>query len=191
MASQVSITSNALLMLGAQAISAVDEDNDRARLAAGLFPEVRDQLLRSHFWNCAIKRVTLAADSDAPAFDYLYQFTLPSDWLRVCSCGQYGTEIDYRIEGRKLLCDDSTAYLTYVYRNEDCDTWDTMLVHAMTLSMAARMAYAVTQSASLEQVRFAELQQFMKQARACDGQDNPPETMGDFRLLAAWHGGYN
>jgi hypothetical protein len=29
----------------------------------------------------------------------------------------------------------------------------------------------------------------LKQARAVDGQDDPPETLGDFRLLAARHSG--
>ena len=188
MASQISISSNALIMLGAQPISDVNENNDRARIAAALFPEVRDQLLRSHFWNCCTKRVSIAADSDAPAYDYAYQYTLPSDFIRVVVCGEYGMESDHRVEGRKILCDDTPLNLRYIFRNEDVGTWDALLVHAMTLSMAARMAYAITQSASLEQVRFQELQQLLKQARAVDGQDDPPETMGDFRLLAVRSG---
>jgi hypothetical protein len=188
--SQVSICSNALLILGAQPISSMDDANDRARLCNSLWDTTLDNLLRSHLWNCAIKRTSIAADSTAPAYDYSYQYTLPSDFLRLIAVGEYGHEPDHRVEGRKILCDDTPLKLRYVYRNTDVGTWDSMLVQAMTLSMAARMAYAITQSASMEQTRNQELQAHMKQARAIDGQDDPPETMGDMRLLAARYGAY-
>jgi len=77
MATSVSICSNALLRLGAQTIASLSESNDRARLAANLYETVRDSTLRSHPWNCAVKRVVLAPDTDVPAFDFAAQFTLP------------------------------------------------------------------------------------------------------------------
>jgi len=185
MATSVSICSNALLMLGAQPINDLDEDLDRARLAANLYPSVRDDMLRSHPWNCAVKRVVLSPDSTPPAFGYAYQFPLPPDWLRTLSVGDYGAEIDFRIEGRMLMADDSAPKLRYIFRNEVESTWDAMLIHCMTLAMAAGMAYAITQSTSLEQSRIQELQMALKRARAADGQDEPPETFGDNRLLGS------
>jgi len=185
MATAVSICSNALLLLGAQPINSLTENNDRARLCNSLFEVIRDDVLRSHFWNCCIKRVAIAADSTAPAYDYSYQFTLPSDWIRNISVGLYGRECDYRCEGRKILCDESTLYLKYIYKNEDVSTWDSSLVNAMHHAIAARIAYAITQSASLAQAMDQQLSMFMKRARAIDGQDEPPETMGDFPLINA------
>jgi hypothetical protein len=185
MTTSVSIASNALLMLGAQPINDFNEDSDRARLASNLYDPARDLLLRSHPWNCAIKRVVLSPDTDVPAFGYSYQFTLPGDWLRTLSVGDYGAEIDYRIEGRKILADDSVLYLRYIFRNDQESTWDTMLIDAMTKTMSATMAYAITQSTSKEELEFKKLEMALKQARAVDGQEDPPETLGDFRLLAA------
>jgi hypothetical protein len=185
MTTSVSIASNALLMLGAQPINDFNEDSDRARLASNLYEPARDLLLRSHPWNCAIKRVVLSPDTDAPAFGYSYQFTLPGDWLRTLSVGDYGEEIDYRIEGRKILADDAVLYLRYIFRNDQESTWDTMLIDAMTKTMSATMAYAITQSTSKEELEFKKLEMALKQARAVDGQEDPPETLGDFRLLAA------
>lgn len=185
MATSVSICSNALLMLGAQPINDLAEDLDRARLAANLYPSVRDDMLRAHPWNCAVKRVVLSPDSNPPAFGYAYQFPLPSDWLRTLSVGDYGAEIDYRIEGRAVLANDAAPKLRYIFRNEIEATWDAMLIHCMTLAMAARMAYAITQSASLEQGRMQDLEMALKRARAIDGQDDPPETFGDNRLLGS------
>lgn len=189
MTTSVSIASNALLMLGAQPINDFTEDSDRARLASNLYAPARDLLLRSHPWNCAIKRVILSPDAEAPAFGYSYQFTLPGDWLRTLSVGDYGEEIDFRTEGRKLLADDSVLKLRYIFRNDQESTWDTMLIDAMTKTMSATMAYAITQSTSKEELEFKKLEMALKQARAVDGQDDPPETLGDFRLLAARHSG--
>lgn len=188
MATSVSICSNALLMLGAQPINDLAEDLDRARLAANLYPAVRDDMLRAHPWNCAVKRVVLSPDTTPPAYGYSYQFRLPSDWLRTLSVGDYGAESDFRSEGRMLLSDEDVLKLRYIFRNENESSWDAMLVQCMTLAMAARMAYAITQSASLEQVRLQELEMALKRARATDGQDDPPETLGDFRLLGSRHG---
>jgi hypothetical protein len=185
MATSVSICSNALLMLGAQPINDLAEDLDRARLAANLYPSVRDDMLRSHPWNCAVKRVVLSPETRTPPYGYAYQFMLPSDWLRTLSVGDYGAEIDYRIEGRAVLANEAALKLRYIFRNENESTWDAMLVHCMTLAMAARMAYAITQSATLEQVRMQELELALKRARAIDGQDEPPETFGDNRLLGS------
>lgn len=185
MATSVSICSNALLMLGAQTINDLNEGTDRARLAANLYPQVRDEMLRSHPWNCAIKRVVLAPDVEMPPFGYTYQFTLPSDWIRTLSVGDYGEEIDFRSEGRRILADTDTLKLRYVFHNTNEATWDAGFVESMQLAMAARMAYAITQSTSLEDLRVREMEMALKRARAADGQDDPPETLGDFRLLSS------
>lgn len=189
MTTSVSIASNALLMLGANPINDFSEDADRVRLASNIYAQVRDKLLRSHPWNCAIKRVVLSPATEAPAYGYSYQFPLPGDWLRTLSVGEPGEEIDFCTEGQMLLADDSVLKLRYIFRNETESTWDTMLVDVMTQAMSATMAYAITQSTSKEELEFKKLEMALKQARAVDGQDDPPETLGDFRLLAARHSG--
>lgn len=188
-ATDVSICSNALLMLGGQPINDLSEGTDRARLAANLFPAVRNYVLRRHPWNCAVKRVALAPDVTLPAFDWAFQFTLPSDYMRTLSVGEAGCEVDFKIESGKLLCDDNPALLRYVWRNDNPGTWDDMLVWAMTVSMKAAMAYGITASASMANVVDGELAAVLKQARAVDGQDEPPETLGDSPLLRARMGG--
>jgi hypothetical protein len=176
-------------MLGAKPISEFNEANDRTTLAANLFPMVRDDILRSHPWNCAIKRKNLAPMTEAPEFDYSAKFLLPPDWLRTLSVGEYGQEIDYRHEGRTILADASVLPLRYVFRNEDVATWDVMLIDMVTVAMAERMAYPITQSSSLADSMRQRLEMMAKRARAVDGQDDPPEMLGDERLLSARMGG--
>lgn len=188
MATQVSIASNALLLLGAKTINSLDEGTDRASIASNLYASVRDALLRSHPWNCAVKRVILAADVEVPAFDYTAQFTLPSDWLKTISVGIEGYEVDYKHESGKILSGGTSLALRYIFRNEVEATWDAMLVRAMELKMAAEMAYPITASASMADITHNKLLQHMKAARAVDGQDDPPQTLGDFPLLASRSG---
>jgi len=187
MTTGVSICSNALLMLGAQSINSFSDaaDLDRAKLCANLYPVVRNKMLRSHPWNCAVKRLVLAPDATAPAFGYAQQFQLPTDCLRVLEVLEGGCNIDYKVEGRTIQANTSVLQLRYIFRNEDENTWDEALVELMTLAMAARLAYAITQSAALEQSRMQELQQALRVAKAVDGQEEPPETFGDFPLLQA------
>lgn len=183
MASSVSICSNALLMLGDSPINSLSENNDRARLATNLYSSTRDAVLRSHPWNCATKRVVLSPEVAAPAFDYTAQFAIPGDLLRILQVGEHGAEIDYRIEGNRILADTDTLYLAYIYRNESESTWDALLVSVMEHAMAAKMAYAITKSTSQQQLMEAKYADALRLARAVDGQDNPPATFGDFPLL--------
>jgi hypothetical protein len=182
-ATDISICSNALLMTGAKPINDFSENSDRARLVSNLYPMVRDYVIRSHPWKCCTKRDVLSPDVDAPAFDWAYQYTLPADFVKPLSVGEYGAEDEFKIEGRKLLCDSNPLYLRYVFRNTNPGTWDDGLVYAVTMSMKQVIAYPITQSASLEQLVNAELQPLLKQQRAIDGQDQTPDTFGDFRLL--------
>ena len=191
MATGVSICSNALLMLGAQTINDfADQLNlDRAKLCANLYPTVRDDMLRSHPWNCAIKRAVLAPDAVAPAFGYTHSFELPADFMRVLEVGTNGSQIDYLVEGRTIQADTAVLELRYVFRSEVENTWDAHLVKLVTLAMAAALAYPVTQSSALQQSFEQKLEMTLKRARAVDGQEDPPQTLGDERLLRARFGG--
>jgi hypothetical protein len=187
-ATDVSICSNAALMLGAKPINDLNENTDRARLASNLFPAVRNYVLRRHPWNCCVKRVVLSPDLTPPAFDWAFQYTLPEDYLRTLAVGEHGAEAEFSIESGKLMCDENPVRLRYVWRNENPATWDDMLVWGMTVSMKAVMAYGITQSASMEAVVEDALKDVLKQARAVDGQDETPQTFGDSPLLAARYG---
>lgn len=194
MATAVSICSNALIMLGESPISSFDDGAtpgglERARIAQNLWPSVRDSLLRSHPWNCALKRVVLSPETEAPAFGSTHQFALPGDWLRNHEInGVAADQVDYVVEGRRLLMDGATCYLRYIYQNDDPESWDSMLVHCAELAMAVAMAYAITQSDGREDRLRAQLIEELRKARAVDGQDDSPAQFGSFEILGARRG---
>lgn len=180
MTSSVAICSNALLALGAHPINSFDEDTDHARLCSNLYPTVRNKILRAHPWNCAIKRLVLSPVSATPAFGFSFQFALPGDLLRVLSVGEPHDDIPYRIEGNRLLTDVQVVRLRYVFRNEDESTWDAALVDVAEVMMQAKLAYAVTASTSLRDTLTQEANFLLKQAKAVDGQEEPPEELGGY-----------
>lgn len=195
---EVGICSNALLRLGGRPFSsfteadAGDANLDHVRLAANLWPTVRRSVLRAATWNCAIKRVLLSPDAAPPPFGYAYQFQRPTDWLRTLYIGSDECDrLDYRMEGNRFLSNESALPLRYVFDNDNPATWDASLVNAMETAMAQAMCYAVTGSASMRDTLSQELRMVLAQARNVDGQDDPPETLGDVSpLYAARFGGY-
>jgi hypothetical protein len=182
--SAVSICSNALLLLGDKPIDSFDVNNDRTRLVSNLYTSKRDAVLRAHPWNCATKRVVLAPDTEAPAFGWSYQFTLPGNWLRTLSVGDEDEPEPYTQEGRQLLMDTNVCLLRYIWRNEAEASWDALLVAAMTQVMVAALTYPITKSTTKQATEEQIVKAVLKSARAVDGQENPPETLGDFPLLA-------
>lgn len=197
MATEISICSNALLRLGADPINSFDEGDtegsniQRARLASNLWPTVRRKVLRGHIWNCALKRALLSPDATAPAFGYSGRFQKPSDWLRTVSVGRDPADrLDFVSEGNYLLSNEAALPLLYVFDNDNAATYDAALVSALEIEMAAAMCYPVTKSTSLATELQALAADAMQQARAMDGQDDPPQTMGDFPLQAGRFGGW-
>jgi hypothetical protein len=194
-ATDVSICSNALLQLGGLPFSSFTEADPttsnlaQVRAAANLWPSVRAAVLRSHSWNCATKRVVLSPDTTPPVFGWDNRFLMPSDWLKTLQVGEFeDSRVTYRTEGRVFLCNDDAFYLVYVFDNLIAATYDAALVLALEKAMCAALAYPVTKSTSLRDSLLQELQALLAQARAADGQDDPPETLGDFRLLGSRFG---
>lgn len=190
MTSSVTICSNALVRLGDNPISSLQDATKAARACSNLYPAVRDAILREHPWNCARKRVILAPLVDAPAFDYPYQFQLPSDWLRTIQVGQRDGSISYTQEGRLILSYVQSLPLVYIFDNTVEQTWDSELVGVMIAAMTAVLAYPITQSAAMMTAKEQLFANVMKTAKAVNGQDNQDETLGDFPLLMSRLHGY-
>lgn len=175
--SAIQICSNALLLLGQGSINTFDED--ATGLCSNLWPTVRQATLRMGTWSCARKRVNLAPLITAPAFDWAYAFLLPSDLVRVVSVGNRPDAFEYEIENGQILSDEPAIALRYVYDNENIPSWDAILTEAMTLHMAALMAYPITRSKSVQESMVGLLDGVLKLARGVNSQEAPIDRIGD------------
>ena len=68
MSSVVQICNIALSNIGEQRITALTDNNERARLCNLRYDDVRDAVLRSYPFKVAVQRVELALSADAPAW---------------------------------------------------------------------------------------------------------------------------
>lgn len=185
MASVVEICNSALNMLGANNITALTEDSKNARLLNQRYESVRDSVFRSHTWNCLIKRVELAADSDTPTHEYSYQYTLPADCIRVLKVGGHhngsSSDLDsgqkFKIEGRKLLTDETTIYLIYIFKNTDPNEYDTLLIETIAARLASELCYAITASTSLAGQMYELYNQKLREARFVDATEGTADNI--------------
>lgn len=183
----LSIVNNALRLIGDQAIDALGDANDRARVMNGLYVPTLDEVLRSHNWNFASVRQAVSPLICAPAFGFSYQFALPcspfclmvldtdmeaADAWRIefgMSCATAGaTAADcYRV----LVTSGCLSTLLYIGRVDDVNMWDALFTDAFTYELAFRAAYPLTRNATLMEWLKKEKEERWRLAKSRDGQE--------------------
>lgn len=166
MASVVEICNAALHQLGASTILSLDEDSKNARLCNARYLGVRDAVFRMHPWNCLQKRIDLASDEATPSWGFSYQYTLPSDCLRLLSILNY--DYDFKVEGRKILSDVDSMSILYISREEDPNQYDELLREVISAALAADIAYAITSSNPVATQMYSLYQTKLQDARFVD-----------------------
>lgn len=189
MATEVSICTAALQLLGDAPIASLTEGTKRANLCNNIWSTTRDDVLRSHPWNCLQTRVALSPLAATPVGGgWGYQFSRPGDYLRLVAVeDEEGEQIDYEFLGNRVMADTGTIYLHYL-ASKDVSEWDSNLVNLMIRRMQLELAYPITKSTSLRdalrQEFYAKGVGVLAQAKSVDGQENPPEDWGDSPLIA-------
>jgi len=150
------IANLALYRIGADKITALTDDNERARACNEFYTHARDEVLvmTKKGWNCAKRRVQLTAEGTEPTFDYDYQYRLPEDCLRVLHPSDEGgsnVRVDWERRGDYLLLNDDECYLVYIYQLTDVTKMSPLLVKAISLQLASCICTRIKQSSSLKQ----------------------------------------
>ena len=182
MASVVDICNSALNLLGASTISALTDDSKNARLCNQRYEPIRNRVFRSHAWNCLHKRVQLAQNSTAPVIEYTYAYALPSDCLRVLKVHNGTTDsiasaIDYKLEGKNIVTDEGTIYLIYIALVTDPNEYDVYLQESISHQLAADIAYAITNNATLANNYMTRADERLREARFIDATENSLGTI--------------
>lgn len=172
MASDVQIANRALSKLGDKRITSLTQDSEPARAINECYVIVRQGEIRRHPWHFAKKRVSLAADVDTPAFDFEYQFTLPSDCLRLLMPGlasasvQADGRIDWKVEGRKILTnDEGPLYINYLGDVTDPNLFDAAFVDVFASRLAMEVAHRLTNSTEKRKMAQEEYRAALAEAR--------------------------
>ena len=180
MASLLDIINRALDKLGQQPLVSLDEPGPNAARARRMWPGSRDAVFREHAWKCITKRLRLNELKEPPLFGFTVRYQLPPDFLRLVGTDPEGARIE--IEGDTLLADDRPLSLAYVARIENPRLYDASLSEALSLKLAAEMAFGTTASSALADQLRAEYQQRLKEARGHDAREGAGQRDG----LGSW-----
>ena len=178
MPSVVDVCNRALDKLGHGAITSLEDGNKAANLCSRNWELVRDQVLREHPWNFAVKRTNLAPSSTAPSWGFSYQFPLPSDCLRIIEVRDLRSG-EYQIEDKAILADDSVLYIRYISRIEDPNTFDALFVDLAATRLAFELCEALTQSNTKKDALWQEYQDAILRTKRVDAMENPPSTIDE------------
>lgn len=173
----IAIANSALIKLGTSTILSFTDGTKEANLCNLRFEECRDIVLRLHPWNCAITRVQLAPLVTEPAFGFTVEFQLPTDLLRVLYVDPIENDIDYRIEGRKLLADVTTIDLVYVKKVTDPTEMDVLMAEALATYLAYDISYSLTQSAEMQTRMWDSFIKILASARSADAKEEPAREL--------------
>jgi hypothetical protein len=177
MASDVDICNSALNAIGASNIISLTEDSRAARVCNQRYEFVRDSVFRAHPWNCLISRVEVAADSTAPAFEFEYAHTLPTDPYCLRVLRPQDPDSVFKIEGRKLLANTTPFKFIYISRVTDPNQYDQLLIEALAARLAADISYALVNSATLTQSLYAIYESKLSEARFVDATEGTPDNV--------------
>lgn len=188
MASEVGICNSALMKIGATTITSLTEGSKNANACNEQYAKLRDDLLRSHTWNFATKRVKLAQLASTPTFEFDFEYQLPADWLRTVAVydNSAGTGVvPYRIEGLSLLADATEAWLRYVRRVDDPNDMPADFRQTLSALLARELAVPIAQSNTLHQMMAERFKSANRQARSVDAIEDYAEAMPAGRWVEA------
>ena len=168
--SETEVVNLALTALGFEPVAALNESNDRARVASRWYAPTRDELLRAANWNFAQTRVDLAQVLPNPAWGTFYAYQLPADCLMVLDTNLDALDA-WRIEGRTLITAAAAVSILYVAQVEDPARWDALFTEAVVDKLAFRFCYPLARSAQLADVLYRKSEESLKRAKSRDGQE--------------------
>lgn len=173
MASEVDLCNIALNSIGHKSIQSLNDKNSEAAIKCNVFLQpCIDAVLRSYNWNCATRRISLAMLTETPAFGFSYCFQLPDDCLRVLSMSE--NYIAFKVEGRKLLCNETEAKILYISRIP-VPEMDSQLLLAVADRLATRLAYPLSNSKTLQDLMDKIAQGSIIDASCTDAQEGTPD----------------
>lgn len=174
--------------LAEESVLGTTDEKAVARWLGRNYPVQRDVLLQKHPWNFALKRVALATDVATPAFEWSYQYTIPSDCIRVLpitSDGQRNSpQIPYIVEGMKILTNKSAPLpVRYISRVDNPAYFTPVFANLLAQILAANAAHWVTGKANFTKILMDSLPGMTAEAQLLDGLEGLPEEPDDNDII--------
>lgn len=180
----IRLCSQALIKIGAAAVSSLDEETAEARVAKQLYPMVRDGLLSCYPWRFALKQSKLNRLAECPVADYRHAYQLPNDLLRILSAGfgETGRGIQYRVMQNQLHTNAPDVVLTYIHRPVEA-AFPRFFEQALVSALAVQFCLPLTESSNRLDVLKRQADEDFRMAKLTDSQQAVPSAFQDFSLI--------
>lgn len=170
--SKTALFNQVLARLGEKRINDADDTGDSAVVLRDEYQQCVDQLLSVYPWSCATSRADLSQLSDENLTSYEYMFQIPADCITVQGLYDGETKVtipsDYIREGDRLYCNTEDVGIKYTKRIEFYKM-DTLLVEALVLLLAHKVAWRITQSVDIENDMYQRYMVAVQEAAGYDG----------------------
>tara|TARA_B100001057_G_scaffold385082_1_gene391743 strand:+ start:188 stop:802 length:615 start_codon:yes stop_codon:yes gene_type:complete len=194
----VSICSQALLLLGSTSISSFSDGTAPASIAQVIYPKVKAQTLGMYPWSFSLTKTQLARSASTPLSYWQYGYALPSDMVNgvprkvfVSNNTNAPNLTDYEIQGAELLSQEQTIFIDY-QRDVNEQSMPAYFVQLLIYQVAWHLAEPVTDQTTkseywktvalgtpLESLRGG----YFRQATAIDGSGQSSQVLADYVLV--------
>jgi hypothetical protein len=199
----VSICSDACLLLGAGTISSFTDGYDKSTVCSRLYPDIRDTVLGMREWSFSVVKSVLARNVTAPINEWSYKYDLPGD-LNVGPIAAYNSSssgatpiTSWERIGNYVYTNEETIYIDYqkiVTESLMPAYFVNLLKYAMASVIAETVTDQITKAEYWHKRAFgAEWEngrggQF-RIAAQMDGANNVTQTFENFELVLVRNGG--
>lgn len=186
MASKVQICNMALSKLGANSITSLTDGTTESILCNTFFEDLAKRVMVQGSWTSTITRVSLARTTTTPTYDYTYEYQLPVSpkCLKVLDVDEEtpGT-IDYRIEGDKLLTDESSIKIRYIAYLTNSEDYGVLLTECIEILLAVYLCIPLTGNSQLSIALKEEYMERINNNLAIDGQQGDKPVISNIDLI--------
>lgn len=177
MPNQLEICNAALIRLGGEPISSINEESRAADLCKWKWDSCRRRLAAARPWNFEIKRVKLAQAAAMPEYGYAYAYDLPTDFVGIVSV--HPKDAKYLLEGPQLLADEEEIYIRYKSDVSKAGLFSQEYAQVLDALIAFEISYALTGSKTMQQTMFELYKLELANASRINASAGSPDTIAD------------
>jgi hypothetical protein len=187
--SEVSICNQALTWLGAEPITSLSDKSTTAELCKINYPLLRDAVLEERMWTFATVRA-ISEVQDMDDWGVMYSHPIPKNWLSVfrvfrdITPRQNVTSEGWKLEGDRVLAQESKIYLWGIQSVVDTNQFSQMFVQCLAARLAADLCVPITENTEQLETMWKLYGAKLQEAAARDGTQGDNDVITQYKLTS-------
>lgn len=151
--SEIELCNKALMEIGVDPLSSMEDNSKAGRAIRNLYPSVRDRILCADGiqWEFAIARSvpTPTLEANMTEFENQYSVSFDPPMLKLLAILEHDTKheikgIPFKIENNILYCNLSNPILVYVFQQTNVKTFSEPFIDCVRFALAYDLSYYMT-----------------------------------------------